>query len=70
MNEKKAKKKDPVKAMSIDMNDDAKYKKYFKMVIMHLPKGSAIGKARQDGLSDGEIAALEKALEKFIKLSQ
>ena len=58
---KKAKKKAPVKAVSIDKND-AKYKKYFKMVSMHLPKGAAIGKAKQDGLSDGEIAALEKAL--------
>ena len=58
---KKAKKKAPVKAVSIDKND-AKYKKYFKMVSMHLPKGAALGKARQDGLSDGEVAALEKML--------
>ena len=57
----KKKKKAPVKAVSIDKND-AKYKKYFKIVAMHLPKAAALAKARQDGLSDGEIAALEKAL--------
>ena len=56
----KAKKK-AAPAVKIDKND-AKYKKYFKMVAMHLPKGAAIAKARQDGLSDGEIAALDKAL--------
>ena len=51
-----------MKAVSIDMNDDAKYEKYFKMVSMHLPKGAAIGTARIDGLCDFEIAALENAL--------
>ena len=56
----KAKKK-AAPAVKIDKND-AKYKKYFKMVAMHLQKGAAISKARQDGLSDGEIAALDKAL--------
>ena len=56
----KAKKK-AAPAVKVDKND-AKYKKYFKMVAMHLPKGAALGKARQDGLSDGEIAALDKAL--------
>jgi Ca2+-binding EF-hand superfamily protein len=59
---KKKKKKEPVKAVSIDKNDP-KYKKYFKIFEMRHIKAMALQRAQQDGLSKGEIAALDKMLQ-------
>ena len=44
------------------MKKDPKYAKYFKMVKMHLPKGAAIAKMTQDGLSGDVIKQLTALL--------
>ena len=52
------------------------YRKYIKMVTMHLPVGAAIVKARSDGISESEIPKLKFVLEglkkfgKYIKMVQ
>jgi len=58
---KKGKAKKVVAAVTIDPKDP-KYKKYFKMRSMHLPAAAALGKAKMDGLSEGELDALAKML--------
>jgi len=58
---KATKPKKAAAAVTIDPKDP-KYKKYFKMKSMHLPAAAALGKAKMDGLSEGELDALKKML--------
>ena len=66
----------PSTSSSSSSSKKVSYRKYIKMVTMHLPVGAAIGKARSDGISESEIPKLKFVLEglkkfgKYIKMVQ
>lgn len=51
----------PKEAIKIDPNDP-KYKKFFRMIKFHQPRGAAMAKAKSEGLTEEELEALDKAL--------